>query len=285
MQYNVFESKVLKDIKRVRKDEIHGRCPKGTVKGIFRELMRRAIKEKDNKTAGDILILNMYTSNAIDHIFIENEKLYKLLEESPIKEKIQIDTLIEELRLQNQYNKIIGEEDGEENNQEDLYGMIIHALDSKSAIAVAILDSRNGDSGSIKMYISRSGIVVALGTTYHTREDAIEVTAEKVKEDSNIEKAVQTVHNLSMYLKAYNGTVRDGVPEGQPRKYEKKEGRTIGVSEEIKEHLREITPHMRRGYFKKLTSEYFKHKRGQIIYIKATFVRGKAKTVETEVER
>ena len=39
-------------------------------------------------------------------------------------------------------------------------------------------------------------------------------------------------------------------------------------------------PHMRKGYFKCLTSEFYKNKRGQIIFVRETMVKGKTKTVD-----
>ena len=39
-------------------------------------------------------------------------------------------------------------------------------------------------------------------------------------------------------------------------------------------------PHMRRGYFKCLSSDFYKNKRGQIIFIRETMVKGKSKTVD-----
>lgn len=40
-------------------------------------------------------------------------------------------------------------------------------------------------------------------------------------------------------------------------------------------------PHSRRAYFKRLTSDFYTHKKGQTILVKETMVNGKAKTVYT----
>ena len=42
-----------------------------------------------------------------------------------------------------------------------------------------------------------------------------------------------------------------------------------------------VTPHFRRGYFKRLTSDFYTKKKGQIVFVKETMVNGKAKTVYT----
>ncbi len=43
-------------------------------------------------------------------------------------------------------------------------------------------------------------------------------------------------------------------------------------------------PHFRKGHFKMLRSDYYTHKKGQIIYITETMVKGKAKTVSTSTQ-
>lgn len=39
-------------------------------------------------------------------------------------------------------------------------------------------------------------------------------------------------------------------------------------------------PHMRKGYFKCLSSDFYKNKRDQIIFVRETMVKGKSKTVD-----
>ncbi len=42
-----------------------------------------------------------------------------------------------------------------------------------------------------------------------------------------------------------------------------------------------MTPHSRRAYFKRLSSDFYTHKRGQTILVSETTVNGKAKTIYT----
>ena len=41
------------------------------------------------------------------------------------------------------------------------------------------------------------------------------------------------------------------------------------------------SPHFRKGYYKRLTSDFYKNKKGQIIFVSETMVNGKAKTIYT----
>ena len=42
-----------------------------------------------------------------------------------------------------------------------------------------------------------------------------------------------------------------------------------------------VAPHFRKGYFKFLKSDFYTHKKGQIVFVCETMVNGKAKTVYT----
>ena len=44
---------------------------------------------------------------------------------------------------------------------------------------------------------------------------------------------------------------------------------------------RTVSPHSRRAYFKRLTSDFYTHKKGQTILVRETMVNGKAKTIYT----
>ena len=41
-----------------------------------------------------------------------------------------------------------------------------------------------------------------------------------------------------------------------------------------------VNPHFRRGYFKRLESDFYKNKKGQIIFVHETVVNAQAKTLE-----
>jgi len=51
------------------------------------------------------------------------------------------------------------------------------------------------------------------------------------------------------------------------------------VIDVIDNDARIVTPHFRSGYFRHLSSDFYKNKKGQIIFIHETFVKGTAQTV------
>lgn len=92
--------------------------------------------------------------------------------------------------------------------------------------------------------------------------------------------------NFMSYCQAFPECLRDGVPNLFTRK--EKAGypnsRVLKVSPEILDkdfsNGRFVTPHFRRGHFRRLESDYYTKKKGQIVFVKASMVRGRAKTLK-----
>lgn len=92
--------------------------------------------------------------------------------------------------------------------------------------------------------------------------------------------------NTIAYMNCFPDCVVDGVPKNLFQRSEDMSATnfTLQLSEKVKENvgsqLSKI-PHFRKGYFKVLRSDYFVNKKGQIIFVAETMVKGKAKTVST----
>lgn len=93
--------------------------------------------------------------------------------------------------------------------------------------------------------------------------------------------------NTIAYMNCFPDCVLDGVPPNMHDEYYSKEIKTISLSEKISEtsiqkaNGKIVAPHFRKGYFKLLKSDFYIHKRGQIVFVSETMVKGKAKTVYT----
>lgn len=100
--------------------------------------------------------------------------------------------------------------------------------------------------------------------------------------------------NLIMYLKAFPDSISDGVPtdmyKGDKPKYSQDTSFLIKTDMSIVEKTttdssgRLVTPHYRSGHFRHLDSEWYKAKRGSVIFVPATMVKGRAKTVKDPKE-
>jgi hypothetical protein len=86
---------------------------------------------------------------------------------------------------------------------------------------------------------------------------------------------------LGMYLSCFPEQLRDGPPSDlqHPSHHKHKISRTIGISPKVVTHHDGPRPHYRVGHFRLLSSDRFVNKRGQVTFVRATFVNGKAKTV------
>lgn len=92
----------------------------------------------------------------------------------------------------------------------------------------------------------------------------------------------QLAVNTIIYMDTFPNCVINGAPQNLKEEYSKK----IEIAEKVidiikSDTTRTVSPHSRRAYFKRLTSDFYTHKKGQTILIKETMVNGKAKTVYT----
>jgi hypothetical protein len=92
--------------------------------------------------------------------------------------------------------------------------------------------------------------------------------------------SLHLVFNALSYIKAFPDTVLPGLPDTVKHAPRYRNAKCFGVvpSKEIIERDGP-KPHYRTGHFRFLQSERFKHKRGMTIFIKGTFVKGRAMTV------
>jgi hypothetical protein len=116
-----------------------------------------------------------------------------------------------------------------------------------------------------------------------------DLTKKKDEKSITLSKMFRLAINTIAYMKCFPECVTHGVPRIS---YDKNEARsernlTFQLTEKITDSdnkQRSKIPHFRKGYFKILRSDYYTHKKGQIIYVTETMVKGKAKTVSTSTE-
>jgi hypothetical protein len=96
--------------------------------------------------------------------------------------------------------------------------------------------------------------------------------------------------NTISYMNCFPDCVADGVPKDlllERNENKSPSNLTFQVSEKIRENenlpLSKI-PHFRKGHFRSLQSDYFANKKGQVIFVAETMVKGKAKTVSMSQE-
>ncbi|WP_149914268.1 hypothetical protein [Sphingobacterium cavernae] len=134
------------------------------------------------------------------------------------------------------------------------------------------------DDGSLTLYYTFGKIYGLMSDKFYK---------EIIKKEDEISKTHSRIFRLAIntiaYMNCFPNCVSDGVPNDYVDYSENKLAKnlTIQVSDKITEDNSTISkiPHFRRGHFRVLKSEYFKNKKGQIVFISETMVKGKAKTV------
>lgn len=115
----------------------------------------------------------------------------------------------------------------------------------------------------------------------------------KDEESADIKESLKIFRfaiNTIAYMEAFPECVKEGVPNIVKEPYSEK-SLTLGISEKILEPINEmksgktISPHFRKGYFKRFSSAFYKNKQGQIGFVSPTMVNGKAKTVEKSKDK
>lgn len=116
-------------------------------------------------------------------------------------------------------------------------------------------------------------------------ETEYNIAKSRKDEDAKVvERNFRFAVNLLAYMECFPECVHEGVPTTNNETAYQTKGRNIrlGTSEKVLEDEQKGAkrPHMRKGYFKCLSSEFYKNKRGQIIFVRETMVKGKSKTVD-----
>lgn len=115
----------------------------------------------------------------------------------------------------------------------------------------------------------------------------VEKYNELIKQESENAKDIcayfQLAVNTIIYMNTFPKCVVDGAPPILKQDYAQRVELDEKVSNIIKNSISRgmMTPHSRRAYFKRLTSDFYTHKKGQTILVSETTVNGNAKTIYT----
>jgi hypothetical protein len=137
------------------------------------------------------------------------------------------------------------------------------------------------NDGSVELYFSLGENGGRMSDKFYNetikKSDEVSLTTSKM-----FRLAINTI----AYMNCFPDCVADGVPKNLFERDEDKLARniTFRLSENIKDieklPLSKI-PHFRKGHFRLLQSDYFANKKGQLVFVTETMVKGKAKTVST----
>lgn len=140
------------------------------------------------------------------------------------------------------------------------------------------------EDGSIELYFSHGKNGGRMTDKYYS-----DLNKENDKVSLIILKMFRLALNTIAYMNCFPDCVTDGVPKDL---FEKSVGKTdrsitVNLSDKIKDVESSPTskiPHFRKGHFRVFQSDYFANKKGQIIFVAETMVKGKAKIVSMSAD-
>lgn len=101
-----------------------------------------------------------------------------------------------------------------------------------------------------------------------------------------VKEIVQLAINTIAYMNAFPSCVVEGVPEEvKKRDIHSVNSRMLAISDKVLESVKGtaggvvVTPHFRRGHFRRLTADRYTKMKGKLIFVHETMVKGRAKTV------
>lgn len=220
-----------------------------------------------SQTKDDVLNLQLFRlelDGIIPHYFIETKELKSFLLDTKVKDYEGIKKYVQDNGF-----KIINPEN--DNKLSDTFAVNVHTPFEKEGYTLfySIVDHL------LVVFVSHGEVLTHCDSSIFTDKAKFE------KEDPDVIKQTNFAINFLYYTICFPDSVIDGVPKMEnEEKFDS--GKIVKTAEKILESTepgKTVIPHFRKGYFKRLESDYFVNKKGQIIFVHETMVKGKAKTV------
>lgn len=262
MKYNRLENPAIKNMAIIKRKIKHREVPIKSFDEFLTRTLRVSQKMDDlTQLEGIMMFLLGKENDPGIHYFVSKE-MWEFLTETPIKEVdsfTQISNIIDG-GLSNPFPEAFGF------NFKNGY---IHGVSSEPAISFLV--SEINGTKEITVSASQGEYTSTCGTSFNPT--FIETWENEPK------RRIRAVMNLFMYMSAFPDLVMTGAPEINCEGVSGKAKKAIIKTAECLIDRSGVTPHFRRGYFKFLNSDFYKKKRGQVVFVHSTFVKGKAVTV------
>jgi hypothetical protein len=282
MKYSKFINSELDKLFFIKKSLKRGATACGGCKTIEEVLMRSMITATDSSdiiaNSSKALMYLRILSGDVKNIFIESDILFKFLSESEVKDVSAIKDSIETIGSNFTDDKT---EDVSKyfniktHNEAKFLNLLVSIPNKKRSIFIGSQKA----FGSYDMILSDGDILLANKITSKIEPTAIsEISASQDNEYSN-DILIRFSVNLFLYMACFPECVTDA-PPSMMCDYKKSNKKAVFISahESIIDRSG-VSPHFRRGYFRLLSSSFFKNKQGKVVFVKSTFVKGSAITV------
>ncbi|MCL2793664.1 MAG: hypothetical protein FWD87_11320 [Spirochaetaceae bacterium] len=245
------------------------------------------LKEKQLK---QMILLQAEIENKydIENIFIEIEELYKFFSSTSIN--LQSD-IAQQVYYSLKNRKCVDECFENKKTPFRLYAFRLFAPINliPTSLAVCISCTQTFNEGNILNYITLSDSNSSQDLMLHKKgieylENGLVMINNDITRDEYSKKLLEyyrVILNLIFYMNAFPENVLKGVPERAIIDVDNIiSDKKITISKNIKLFKNhEISPHLRRGHWRTFTSDYYKNKKGETIWIDPIYIKGEALTV------
>ena len=226
------------------------------------------------------IILNLWYAD------YKGELLHVYLEEKELSDFIKEKMLLKDLQGIKKYISDNGKRQKDlEGNEFIKYDIGVHVPHEKHGCAFSFI-LWSGYDNVIVNFADKDGAGTIPENEYKLAKNS------KNDDAIRVERNFRFAVNLITYMSCFPECVREGVPKiNNSKKYEPlKNSVMLGFSEKLFDsteiHLHgKVRPHLRKGYFKYLSSDFYTNKKGSLIWVKETEVNSEAKTVEMSTDK
>lgn len=236
---------------------------------MFRQwFITNFVSSVDDATCCQLFLRDL--NHELTHVYLRDENLMDFLKAVDIRDLEGLKTYIKD----NGESVVLNRDDELENLTTGInFGICLHIprMSQGYVFAYSLYDITN----ELRIFVNHGM------DQYHISSNEIEDKKSIVYTDEEINLITRLAINLISYIYCFPDCLVDGAPHDvktENNHYLNTSEKVLDVT--VKAEAGLVIPHFRRGYFKHLTSDFYKNKKGQIVFVHETIVNGTAKTLE-----
>ncbi|MCI6892671.1 MAG: hypothetical protein MR852_11660 [Treponema sp.] len=236
---------------------------------MFRQwFITNFVSSVDDATCCQLFLRDL--NHELTHVYLRDENLMDFFKAVDIRDLEGLKTYIKD----NGESVVLNRDDELENLTTGInFGICLHIprMSQGYVFAYSLYDITN----ELRIFVNHGM------DQYHISSNEIEDKKSIVYTDEEINLITRLAINLISYIYCFPDCLVDGAPHDvktENNHYLNTSEKVLDVT--VKAEAGLVIPHFRRGYFKHLTSDFYKNKKGQIVFVHETIVNGTAKTLE-----
>lgn len=247
---------------------------------LRRNMINIAMRNRENSEPNEIMISGVrtveggFTRKFLAFFFLEKQLQY-FFENTPLADLEGIRKYLNENGEEKDVLYI--ETSGRSKCVKYTFGLHIPYETNGYAFSLSLYENK-----TIELFFAHNQSINGLTSNKFYIDQNKDLDAKSVISSKMFRLAINTI----AYMKCFPDCVTEGVPKITLERDEKRSTRNFvfSVSNKITESVSAQVskkPHFRKGFFRLLQSDYFTHKKGQLVFVAEAMVKGKAKTIST----